>query len=106
MLIKDCFLIKNIDFVPVNENFDTSASFDWAMIGILSVFVQLEEDQTAECFTMGHVGKAKNGHLHRGGSAPTEYNYIDGEFIISDYKALQVRDLHNRFLKGCSVHNC
>ena len=33
MLIEDCFLAKNVDFVSVNENFDTSTPIGRAMIG-------------------------------------------------------------------------
>lgn len=106
MLIEDCFLAKNVDFVSVNENFDTSTPFGRAMIGILSVFAQLEKDQITERFTMGRIGRAKNGYFHGGGNTPTGYDYIDGELIINDYEALQVKDLYNRFLKGYSIHNC
>lgn len=106
MLIEDCFLAKNVDFVSVNENFDTSTPFGRAMIGILSVFAQLEKDQITERFTMGRIGRAKNGYFHGGGNAPTGYDYIDGELIINDYEAIQVKDLYNRFLKGYPIHNC
>ncbi len=106
MLIEDCFLAKNVDFVSVNENFDTSTPFGRAMIGILSVFAQLEKDQITERFTMGRIGRAKNGYFHGGGNAPTGYDYIDGDLIINDYEAIQVKDLYNRFLKGYSIHNC
>lgn len=106
MLIEDCFLAKNVDFVSVNENFDTSTPFGRAMIGILSVFAQLEKDQITERFTMGRIGRAKNGYFHGGGNAPTGYDYIDGELVINDYEAIQVKDLYNRFLKGYPIHNC
>lgn len=106
MLIEDCFLAQNVDFVSVNENFDTSTPFGRAMIGILSVFAQLEKDQITERFTMGRIGRAKNGYFHGGGNAPTGYDYIDGELVINDYEAIQVKDLYNRFLKGYSIHNC
>lgn len=106
MLIEDCFLAKNVDFVSVNENFDTSTPFGRAMIGILSVFAQLEKDQITERFTMGRIGRAKNGYFHGGGNAPTGYDYIGGELVINDYEAIQVKDLYNRFLKGYSIHNC
>lgn len=106
MLIEDCFLAENVDFVSVNENFDTSTPFGRAMIGILSVFAQLEKDQITERFTMGRIGRAKNGYFHGGGNAPTGYDYIDGELVINDYEAIQVKDLYNRFLKGYPIHNC
>lgn len=106
MLIEDRFLAKNVDFVSVNENFDTSTPFGRAMIGILSVFAQLEKDQITERFTMGRIGRAKNGYFHGGGNAPTGYDYTNGELIINNYEAMQVKELYNRFLKGYSIHNC
>lgn len=106
MLIEDCFLSNNVDFVSVNENFDTSTPFGRAMIGILSVFAQLEKDQITERFTMGRIGRAKNGYFHGGGNIPTGYDYIDGELVVNEYEAMQIRDLYDRFLKGYSVYNC
>lgn len=52
-LIEDYMLAAGVDFISINENFDTSSPFGRAMIGILSVFAQLEKDQIAERFTMG-----------------------------------------------------
>ena len=37
-LIEDVFLKNNVDFVSMQESFDTTSSFGRAMIGILSVF--------------------------------------------------------------------
>ena len=106
MLIEDYFLKNNVDFISVNENFDTSTPFGRAMIGILSVFAQLEKDQITERFTMGRIGRAKNGYFHGGGYAPTGYDYKDGNLIVNEYEALQVRELYERFEKGYSIHNC
>ena len=44
-LIEDELLAHGADFVSISENFDTSTPFGRAMIGILSVFAQLEKDQ-------------------------------------------------------------
>ncbi len=61
-LIENVFLKNNIDFISMNENFDTGTPFGRAMIGILSVFAQLERDQIKERLTMGRIGRAKTGH--------------------------------------------
>lgn len=106
LLIEDKFLANGVDFISINENFDTSTPFGRAMIGILSVFAQLEKDQITERFTMGRIGRAKNGYFHGGAYAPTGYDYIDGQLIVNDYEALQVKELYMRFLKGYSIHNC
>lgn len=103
-LIEDNFLKYNVDFVSVNENFDTSTPFGRAMIGILSVFAQLEKDQITERFTMGRIGRSRAGYYHGGPTAPTGYNYIDGELAIDDYKAMQVRKVYELFMKGNSIN--
>lgn len=105
-LIEDRFLAKNVNFISINENFDTSTPFGRAMIGILSVFAQLEKDQITERFTMGRIGRAKSGYYHGGPTAPTGYDYVDGKLIVNEYEALQVRELYQRFLKGYSVYDC
>lgn len=103
-LIEDVFLAKNVDFVSMSENFDTSTAFGRAMVGILSVFAQLEKDQITERFTMGRIGRAKNGNYHGGPTAPTGYDYIDGKLIVNDYEALQVKEVFKLFLEGKSVN--
>lgn len=106
MLIEDSFLKNNVDFISINENFDTSSAFGRATIGMLSVFAQLEKDQITERFTMGRIGRAKSGHFHGGGNAPVGYDYVNGELIVNDYEAIQVRELYERFAKGYPLHNC
>ena len=46
-LIEDRLLAHGTDFISINENFDTSTPFGRAMIGMLSVFAQLERNQSA-----------------------------------------------------------
>lgn len=103
-LIEDVFNKYDVSFVSVCENFDTGTPFGKAMIGILSVFAQLEKDQITERFTMGRIGRAKNGLFHGGGNAPTGYDYIDGHLIVNEFEALQIREIFERFLNGESVH--
>lgn len=105
-LIEDHFLANHVDFISISENFDTSTPFGRAMIGILSVFAQLEKDQITERFTMGRIGRAKSGLYHGGPTAPTGYDYVNGKLVVNEYEALQVRELFERFAKGYSLNNC
>ena len=57
-LIEDVFIKNNVDFISMCENFDTSSSFGKAMIGILSVFAELERNQIKERMTMGKFARA------------------------------------------------
>lgn len=104
VLIEDEFLAHGTDFISINESFDTSAPFGRAMIGILSVFAQLEKDQIAERFTMGRIGRSRAGLYHGGGNPPTGYDYVGGRLLINEFQASQVREAYRRFLAGESLH--
>lgn len=103
-LIEDELLSYGTDFVSINENFDTSTPFGRAMIGILSVFAQLEKDQITERFTMGRIGRGKAGYFHGGGNAPTGYDYVAGKLQVNEYEAIQVREIFSLFLSGKSIN--
>ena len=103
-LIEDEFLAHDTDFVSINEAFDTSTPFGRAMIGILSVFAQLEKDQITERFAMGRIARGKAGYFHGGGNAPTGYDYVDGNLVVNEYQAVIVREIFRRFLQGASIN--
>lgn len=103
-LIEDELLAHKTDFISINENFDTSTPFGRAMIGMLSVFAQLEKDQITERFMMGRIGRGKAGSFHGGGNPPTGYDYIDGRLIVNEYEATQVREAFQSFLDGKSIN--
>ncbi|EMF0114854.1 recombinase family protein [Enterococcus hirae] len=74
-LIEDIFLKNNVDFISMQESFDTTTSFGRAMIGILSVFAQLERDNITERMTMGRLERVKKGYYMGGGNIPFGYKY-------------------------------
>lgn len=104
-LIEDRFIAHHVEFVSMSENFDTSTPFGRAMVGILSVFAQLEKDQITERFTMGRIGRSKAGLYHGGPTPPTGYRYTNGGLVVDVSKALQVQEVFKRFLGGCSIHS-
>lgn len=104
-LIEDELLANGTDFVSINENFDTSTPFGRAMIGILSVFAQLEKDQITERFTMGRIGRSKAGYYHGGSHPPTGYDYKDGLLTVNEYEAIQIREIFAQFISGKSVNS-
>ena len=99
-LIEEKFLPNNVDFVSLLESFDTSSSFGRAMIGILSVFAQLEREQIKERTTMGKIGRAKKGLFHGGKHLPIGYDRIDGKLIVNPYEAEQIRLVYDLYLQG------
>lgn len=102
-LIEDVFIKNKIHFVSISENFDTSTPFGMAMVGILSVFAQLERSQIQQRMELGREARAKEGYFHGGGFIPIGYDYIDGELVINEYEAMQVREIYDLFLKGYPI---
>ena len=102
-LIEDVFLSNDVDFVSMTENFDTSSPFGRAMIGILSVFAQLEREQIKERMTLGRTGRAKEGKYHGGPTPPVGYDYHDGQLIINEFEAVQIREIYSMYLSGMSI---
>ena len=104
-LIQDVFKPNDVDFISVNESFDTSSSFGIAMIGILSVFAELERSTITERLEMGRVERAKAGYYHGGGNYdPLGYDYINGELIINEYEAEIVKELFELYVNGNSMN--
>jgi len=104
MLIEDKFAKYKVDFVSVTESLDTTTSLGKAMIGILSVFAQLEKDQITERLMTGRIARTKDGRYHGGKPEPTGYNYDGNDLIVNEYKAKQVREVFDRFLTGQAVN--
>jgi site-specific DNA recombinase len=98
-LIEDIFIPNNTDLVSMNESFDTSTAFGRFMIGILSTFAQLEKSQISERMTMGKDARAKEGKWH-GGTPPKGYIYENGELIVDDFLAMQIREIFQRYNEG------
>ena len=102
-LIEDVFIANNVDFISITENFDTGSPFGRAIIGILSVFAQLEREQLKERMSLGRTGRAKEGKYHGGSTSPIGYDYVEGELIVNDYEAMQVRELFDLYISGRSI---
>ena len=102
-LIEEIFRPNKVDFVSMQESFDTSSPFGKAMIGLLAVFAQLEREQIKERTWMGRGARAKTGLHHGGGNIPIGYDYEDGKLIVNPYEAEQVRKIYEWYLSGSSL---
>lgn len=102
-LIEDIFMANGVDFVSMQESFDTTTIYGRAMVGILSVFAQMERETIAERTLMGRAGRAEDGFWHGGGTDPIGYDYIDGELVINEEEAEQVREVYALYAAGHSV---
>ena len=102
-LIEDIFMANGTDFVSVQESFDTSTIYGRAMVGILSVFAQMERETITERTLMGRARRAEDGLWHGGGTDPIGYDYIDGSLTVNEKEAYQVRMVYDLFASGHSV---
>lgn len=99
ILIDDYFIKNNCFFISICENFDTDSPFGRAMLGILSVFAQLEREQIKERMTMGREARAKDGLWHGGANAPIGYDYINGNLVPNE-DAKTVKKIFEDFVAG------
>ena len=104
-LIEDVFRAQGVQFASISENFDTTTPLGMAMVGILSVFAQLEREQIKERMHMGRVGRAKKGLWRAGSNTPIGYDYKNGHLIIREDVAEQVRLIYKMFLSGESMYS-
>lgn len=102
-LIEDVFMANNVDFVSMQESFDTTTIYGRAMVGILSVFAQMERETITERTLMGRAGRAEEGLWHGGGTDPIGYDYIDGELVVNKEEARQIIAVYNLYAAGYSV---
>lgn len=105
-LIEDIFNKHDVSFVSMSENFDTSTPFGKAMIGILSVFAQLEREQIKERMQMGKVGRAKAGKAMNWTNTPFGYRYdsTNDTYDIDEFQAKIVRRIFDDYLAGISLN--
>ncbi|WP_068792146.1 recombinase family protein [Brevibacillus laterosporus] len=91
-LIEEHFLRNQVDFVSITETLDTSTPFGKAMIGILSVFAQLERETIAERMRMGHIKRAEEGYRGMGGDYdPAGYKRNNGELLLISEEAKHIQ---------------
>jgi len=80
-LLEDVFLARSIELVSISESLDTSSPAGRAMIGMLSVFAQLERDTITERLSGGRRQKACAGG-YAGGGAAIGYTAARGTKIL------------------------
>ncbi len=74
-MIEEVFNKYDVGFISIRESFDTTTPFGKAMIGILSVFAQLERETIIERTRIGLRKRAEDGFWRGGGKIPFVYDY-------------------------------
>ena len=103
-LIEEVFNKYNCGFISIRENFDTTTPFGKAMIGILSVFAQLERETILERTRLGLRKRAEEGLWRGGGKIPFAYDYdkIKGKLIINPERKKIFDIMKNLRIQGYS----
>lgn len=104
-LIEDVFIKNGIAFLSLQENFDTSTPFGKAMIGLLSVFAQLEREQIKERMQLGKLGRAKSGKSMMWARTSYGYDYHreTGTVTINPVQSLAIKFIFEQYLSGRSI---
>ena len=101
-LIEEVFNPNNCGFVSIKENFDTNTPFGKAMVGILSVFAQLERETILERTKIGRRKRAEEGLWYGTGNLPFAYDYDanTGILIPNKEKVELVKKMIELYLQG------
>ena len=90
-LIEDVFEANGVAFTSMTENFDTSTPFGKAILGVLSVFAELERSRIRERTMMGQEARALEGKHHGGRWIAIGYDLNDeGELVVNEYEKMQL----------------
>lgn len=105
-LIEDVFLPNDIAFISIQESFNTATAFGRAVVGILSVFAQLERENIYERTRSGMQKRVEQGLWPGGGGVPFGYDY-DREkgVLVPNADAGTVRRVYELYLRGWSLQN-
>jgi len=103
-LIEDIMIPANVAFISIMESFNTDTPFGRAMIGILSVFAQLERENIFERTRGGMQKRVEKGYWPGGGRTPYGYDYDSQQgILIPNDKAEMVRHIYDRYIAGASM---
>jgi site-specific DNA recombinase len=105
-LIEDCFLKNDVEFVSLSETIDTSTPFGRAMIGILSVFAQLERETITERLRSGRLKMTKELGYWSGGVDQNPTGYIRekrGKLVVNEEEAELVKRVYQEYITLQSI---
>lgn len=105
-LIEDVMLPANVAFISILESFNTDTAFGRAMVGILSVFAQLERENIFERTRGGMQKRVEKGYWPGGGRTPYGYDYDAAQgILVPNGEAETVRHIYDRYLAGASMQS-
>ncbi len=103
-LIEDIMIPANVAFISILESFNTDTPFGRAMVGILSVFAQLERENIFERTRSGMQKRVEKGYWPGGGRTPYGYDYDPAQgILVPNGEAEMVRHIYDRYLAGVGM---
>lgn len=103
-LIEDVMIPANVAFISIMESFNTDTPFGRAMVGILSVFAQLERENIFERTRGGMQKRVEKGYWPGGGRTPYGYDYDPTQgILVPNEEAEMVRHIYDRYLAGAGM---
>lgn len=103
-LIEDVMIPANVAFISIMESFNTDTPFGRAMVGILSVFAQLERENIFERTRGGMQKRVEKGYWPGGGRTPYGYDYDPAQgILVPNEQAEMVRHIYDRYLAGAGM---
>ncbi|EMS4961341.1 recombinase family protein [Listeria monocytogenes] len=103
-LIEEYFLKNNVEFVSLSETLDTSSPFGRAMIGILSVFAQLERETIRDRMVMGQIKRVESGlPLTTAKGRTFGYDVVDTKLYINEEEAKHLQLIYDIFEEEKSI---
>lgn len=88
---------KEVEFISLRENFDTTTAMGKAMLRVALVFAQLEREQTAERIKDVFAWRAEQG-LYNGGIRPFGYDSLSSELVPHKQERKVVEFIFKSFL--------
>jgi len=99
--LNEIFIKHNVDFISLEENFDTSTPMGKAMLKMTLVWAELEREQTSQRTKEKMLWRAQQG-LWNGGQI-LGYDLIDKKLSVNKDEAKLVNLMFNKYLELGSV---
>jgi DNA invertase Pin-like site-specific DNA recombinase len=93
---------RNVSFVSVTQQFNTTTSMGRLMLNVLLSFAQFEREVTGERIRDKFAASKKKG-MWMGGVPPLGYDIIDRKLVINEAEAKAVQHIFARFAEIGSV---
>ena len=105
-IIEDVINKYNVSFVSLMENLNTSTPTGKAMIGLLSVFAQLERENILLRTREGMLARVKSGKWPCSAITPYGYTYVPEKdmLVIDPERAAKVRQAFILYIRGYTAN--